>query len=210
MPVEARPPALRRDLRSILQPGDILLIHNKVFDVAIPGHWTHCGIYTGEGTVVESTFINFDPKIYILPIGEGILIGLSGLRMRGVKESSLSEWEEKGELKVVRWVGTGDPVKDAKVREYAVRWARSQKGKWYDVNWTRKQAESWESFWYCSELVWAAYWPPQISFQPVFFFHGLQRAGSCGLFVSESDQPGSKPKPQIARSRNFYSVARVV
>jgi|GEM_PF-6124148 len=146
VPVEARPPALRRDLRSILQPGDILLIHDKVFDVAIPGHWTHCGIYTGEGTVVESTkYIEWN-NIYNMRVVNGVI------------ETPLSKWLEKGELKVVRWVGTGDPVKDARVREYAVRWARSQKGKKYDINWTRKQAESWSPSWYCSEIVWAAYW----------------------------------------------------
>ncbi|MCK4394057.1 VWA domain-containing protein [Candidatus Bipolaricaulota bacterium] len=69
----------------------------------------------------------------------------------GVRETSIATWDERTEAMLL------DVSATFEVREEAVDFARGQLGKPYDFNWTQKNPDYNEPRWYCSELVWAAY-----------------------------------------------------
>ena len=114
-----------------LIPGDVVIGHNPVSGLIIPGYWTHTGIIAyydsslGEWMVIEATF-------------DGVVL------------TPLSEFLKRYDRVAVLRVATTDSV-----RLNAVAFAYQQLGKSYDYAWYTKQV--YDDKYYCSELVWAAY-----------------------------------------------------
>ena len=112
-------------------PGDIVIGHNPISGLIIPGYWTHTGMIAyydysvGEWIVVEATF-------------DGVVL------------HTLSEFLARYDTVAVLRVNTNDYV-----RQNAVQFALAQLGKPYDYAWYTKQVYG--GSYYCSELVWASY-----------------------------------------------------
>lgn len=121
----------------ILDPGDILIC--KTPGSLIFGDWTHVGMYIGNGNVVESNMTN------------------SITREPGVEVNPLSDWMyPKKKWVSYQRVSTADDA----TRRAAVKFAMDQyyDGDKYDYNFFQKSSDPNSDSWYCSELVWAAYW----------------------------------------------------
>jgi uncharacterized protein YycO len=116
-----------------LKVGDIVIGHNPVSDVIIPGYWTHTGMIAyydsnkGEWMVVEAYD---DPS--------------------QVRLVTLSDFLKRYDEVAVLRVRTTDDI-----RQKAVNFALAQLGKPYDYLWFMK--EVYGDSYYCSELVWASY-----------------------------------------------------
>ncbi|ASJ11678.1 YiiX/YebB-like N1pC/P60 family cysteine hydrolase [Thermococcus thioreducens] len=114
-------------------PGDIVIGHNPLSSIVIPGYWTHTGIiayydyYANDWVVVEAWD---DPS--------------------AVRLVYLSDFLRRYDTVAVLRVATTDYV-----RQNAVSFALQQLGKPYDWGWWTKQVYG-DSY-YCSELVWASY-----------------------------------------------------
>lgn len=116
-----------------LKVGDIVIGHNPVSGLIIPGYWTHTGMiayydyYANDWVVVEAWD---DPS--------------------AVRLVYLSDFLKRYDTVAVLRVNTNDYV-----RQNAVYFALQQLGKPYDWGWSTKQVYG-DSY-YCSELVWASY-----------------------------------------------------
>jgi parallel beta-helix repeat protein len=124
-------PEWRRELRV----GDIL------FDSDPLGGLGHAGIYCGYGLTVEATG---DPLAFLEP---------------GVIMKSLESWDPKDmnpdgrqNVFLIRVRCTDE------IALSAVAFAQAQLGKDYWLSWLSKNCSTDQSNWYCSELVWAAYY----------------------------------------------------
>jgi hypothetical protein len=121
----------------VLIPGDILICRSP--GSLVPGHWSHVGMYIGEGKVVEAN----------IPF---------------VEITDLANWEypRKTWVSCLRVKNANKDIRDAAVW-YAKKMAEFHCP--YDLNWYTKQAVPFPAdpkslisiAWYCSELVWAAY-----------------------------------------------------
>lgn len=117
-----------------LKPGDIVIGHNPLSSIIIPGYWTHTGMiayydyYANDWVVVEAWD---NPS--------------------AVRLVYLSDFMKRYDTVAVLRVATSDYV-----RQNAVYFALQQLGKPYDWGWYTKQVYG-DSY-YCSELVWAAYY----------------------------------------------------
>ncbi len=116
-----------------LIPGDIVMGHNPVSDLVIPGYWTHTGIiayydYNANDWVVVEAWDNPSE----------------------VRLVYLSDFLKRYDTVAVLRVKTTNYVRQA-----AVEFALQQLGKPYDWKWWTKHVYG-DSY-YCSELVWAAY-----------------------------------------------------
>jgi len=102
----------------------------------VPGEWTHVGMYIGNDQVVEA------------------------LKGSGVKITPLTNWSypTKKCVEALR-VKTTDEI-----RGKAVEFALRQEDKPYNLTLLSKNATE-ESSWYCSELVWAAYYNQGINIE---------------------------------------------
>ncbi len=123
-------------------PGDIFFCEWRHYDTD-PG-WDHVALYIGNGSIVEAT-----------PAGDGVV--------RIVEVSYLAPYTE-----AIRYgrVATAN----ASQREAAVAFAMSQLGTPYQhLNVLRlmlnrsKDPDGEATAWYCTELVWAAYWHQDIN-----------------------------------------------
>jgi uncharacterized protein YycO len=116
-----------------LIPGDIVIGHNPLTDLIIPGYWTHTGMIAyydynaGDWVVVEAWD---DPS--------------------EVRLVYLSDFLKRYDTVAVLRVNTNDYIRQA-----AVNFALQQLGKPYDWAWYTK--EVYGDSYYCSELVWASY-----------------------------------------------------
>ncbi|WP_297499142.1 YiiX/YebB-like N1pC/P60 family cysteine hydrolase [Thermococcus sp.] len=114
-------------------PGDIVIGHNPVSDLIIPGYWTHTGIIAyydsnaRDWVVIEAWD---DPS--------------------EVRMVYLSDFLKRYDTVAVLRVRTTNEIRLA-----AVNFAFQQLGKPYDWEWWTKHVYG-DSY-YCSELVWAAY-----------------------------------------------------
>ena len=121
------------DWRANIQPGDILLARSdgvlgNVLTL-MGDFWIHCGIYVGDGEVVEA---------------------LSD----GVAEDSITNWDYPNKTCVeVRRVSGVDATEIDKI----VNFCLSQLGKPYNLDFVSESYDPNAISWYCSELVWAAY-----------------------------------------------------
>ncbi|NJF24664.1 YiiX/YebB-like N1pC/P60 family cysteine hydrolase [Thermococcus sp. Bubb.Bath] len=116
-----------------LKPGDIVIGHNPLSSIIIPGYWTHTGMIAyydynaGDWVVVEAWD---DPS--------------------EVRLVYLSDFLKRYDTVAVLRVRTTDSIRQA-----AVNFALQQLGKPYDWHWYTKHVYG--NSYYCSELVWAAY-----------------------------------------------------
>ncbi len=118
-------------------PGDLFFCEWKHYDTD-PG-WDHVALYLGNGSIVEAT-----------PAGEGVV--------RIVNVSYLARYTDA--IRYGRVIGA-----NASQRQAAVAFAVSQLGTPYQhLNFLRpmlnrsKDPARDATAWYCTELVWAAYW----------------------------------------------------
>lgn len=109
--------------------GDILNLRSCGLLASILHEWTHTGIYVGEGKVIEA-------------LSEGVL------------ETSIINWDYPTQTYC-----TLLRVKPSttEIRNSAARWAKKQEEKNYVLSFYEKLYDANEPDWYCSELVWAAY-----------------------------------------------------
>ncbi|HIP89861.1 MAG TPA: hypothetical protein EYH24_08200 [Thermococcus paralvinellae] len=114
-------------------PGDVIIGHNPVSDLFIPGYWTHTGLIAyydealGEWMIIEAWD---DPS--------------------SVRIVTMSDFLKRyDEVAILRVRTTND------VRQRAIAFAMQQLGKPYDWLWFTK--EVYGNSYYCSELVWASY-----------------------------------------------------
>ena len=130
-----------------LIPGDIVMGHNPVTDIIIPGYWTHTAIVAyydsgaGDWVVIEAWD---DPS--------------------EVRMVYLSDFLRRYDTVAVLRVDTTEEI-----RQTAVNFAYQQLGKPYD--WALWTKEVYGDSYYCSELVWAAYMAaggPDIDANPGF------------------------------------------
>jgi len=116
-----------------LAPGDIVIGHNPLSSIIIPGYWTHVGIIAyydsnaGDWVVVEAWDNPSEVRLVYL-----------------------SQFLARYDTVAVLRVDTTSTV-----RMNAVNFALQQLGKPYDWKWWTK--EVYGDSYYCSELVWAAY-----------------------------------------------------
>jgi len=116
-----------------LVPGDILLGRCKLSPVPSlnPSEgWTHACMYIGNGQIVVAS----QPGV-------------------GVIKSFLENWMYP-EMTWVSYLRVDSTSKETRAK--AVEFAVSKVGQPYDLNWFSKQLHG--DSWYCSELVWAAYY----------------------------------------------------
>ncbi len=133
-------------------PGDIVIGHNPISDLIIPGYWTHTGIIayydsSAQDWVVVEAWDNPSE----------------------VRTVYLSDFLKRYDTVAVLRVDTTNEV-----REAAVRFALQQLGKPYDWGWWTK--EVYGDSYYCSELVWASYMAaggPDIDAHPDFYWEYL-------------------------------------
>ena len=116
-----------------LKPGDIVIGHNPISDLFIPGYWTHTGMiayydYSANDWVVVEAWDNPSE----------------------VRLVYLSDFLQRYDTVAVLRVSTSDAIRQA-----AVNFALQQLGKPYDWAWYTKHVYG--DKYYCSELVWAAY-----------------------------------------------------
>jgi hypothetical protein len=118
-----------------LQPGDILYDPDSPFNLG-PLKIGHVGIYVGNGMVVEA-------------------------QVGGVKRNSLGTWKypQRDNVYILR-VDCSTEIKEG-----AVSFAEAQIGKPFDFGWWQKDPNPASFSWYCSELVWAAYYNEGINIE---------------------------------------------
>jgi len=114
-------------------PGDIVMGHNPISDLLIPGYWTHTGIVA-----------------YYDPSARDWVIIEAWDDPSEVRLVHLSDFLKRYDtVAVLRVETTGE------VRQAAVNFAYRQLGKPYD--WALWTKEVYGDSYYCSELVWASY-----------------------------------------------------
>lgn len=130
MTLEDDPNRVGTSLSAALIPGDILLGAEP--ESLVPGAWSHVAIYAGDGEVIEAASEDTTVEVSTEVVWEDPSIKwASYLRVLGADEAE---------------------------RERAVSFAREQVSNNcpYDIRFYSKQARG--GSWYCSELVWAAYY----------------------------------------------------
>lgn len=116
---------------SQLEVGDIILTKEAIANsqYIIPGYWDHAAIYIGNSQLIEA----WGAGVRIMPV----------------------DITHEASAAAIYRVYTTTAVKQA-----AVNFAKTQVGKPYDISFAfwpgSKSVRS--AFWYCSELVWAAYY----------------------------------------------------
>jgi len=130
----------KRDLDLSLEVGDILI--RRARDGWIPGYWTHCAIYVGEGKVVES-----------YP---------STLTERGVHLVNLDRQHDGWYYPDHTWVSAFRvTTADTTIKSRAAQFARiiaDQPFTHFDSIQEMNEGKSISGpGWYCAELVWASY-----------------------------------------------------
>ncbi len=124
--------------RSKIQKGDILLHRDEgiLTHPKLNLFYTHAGIYLGDGLVAEAR-PDWDGGVAIYPI---------------------EEWDYPRDTFVAVFRVTATKSQ----REAAADWARAQAQRIprpvYQVLYVDRYASPYSPFWYCSELVWAAYY----------------------------------------------------
>lgn len=143
-------PAATKTLDLTLMKGD-LLVHagEGIISAIIPGVWSHVGMYIGNDTILEST-------------------------ADGVHKSSISAWSLPGDTCVAAFRLPGI---SNQTRENIVTWALQMEHHPYDflsiLGYTKQpDCQSLTGFrlcynYYCSELVWAAYYRNGINLDPI-------------------------------------------
>lgn len=121
--------AIPKNLDLTLREGDLLLCRSPFSRV--PGFWTHVGMYVGNEQVVEAVYEQEVKEVIISPLSQW-------------------NWPQKTCVEALSVVAA-----DNEIRTRAVSFALSQVGKSYDSCLWEKNPN--EDSWYCSELVWAAY-----------------------------------------------------
>jgi hypothetical protein len=97
----------------------------------------HVGIYIGNGEVVEAE------------------------KFGGVQRKPIKTWDYPNRKNVyILRVDCSDEIKEA-----AISFAEAQVSKPYDMNWRQKDPDPNSLSWYCSELVWAAYYNQGINIE---------------------------------------------
>ena len=121
-----------------IQPGDIL------YD---PYAWGvgHTGLYVGDNKVIEA---------------QGTI---EGLKLGGqVNENDITMWDYPNRKNVyllrVKKPANKTDEEWEQIKNNAIQFAKEQKNKPYDWHWLSKSSDPNSSSWYCSELVWAAYY----------------------------------------------------
>jgi uncharacterized protein YycO len=118
-----------REIKSILRPGDAILVHKKgeLSNIFIPGFWTHGTIFYGQ---------EGNASIVIEAIGRGV-----------VKTDLIDAILSRDAAIVCR-----PKFATAEQSATASDWAKQQIGKSYDLFFNPNN----DAF-YCSELIWLAY-----------------------------------------------------
>ena len=112
--------------------GDIVIGHGVKTDWLIPGYWTHTGIVA----------------YYDYSVGDWMVVESNP--DPGVALATLSDFLSRYDDVALLRVATTDSIRSA-----AVNFALSHLGDSYDYEWWDK--EVYDTAYYCSELVWAAY-----------------------------------------------------
>jgi parallel beta-helix repeat protein len=115
--------------RRDIQSGDILYDRDSTINLGDFLEVGHVGIYVGNGEVVEA-------------------------QSEGVQRNSIETWDYPNRDNV--WLLRVNC--SAEVKNAAVLFAEAQVGKSYDWRWVQKNNDPDSDSWYCSELVWAAYY----------------------------------------------------
>jgi hypothetical protein len=149
-------PMIEADIRSRLQPGDILVEKTpfRLTDRLIPGHWGHVAIWVGGETDLRALGLWDDPLVrkhaLALSLGNGVVEALRD----GVQLSPLARFLDIDDLGVLR----REPLSD-EARRLIIRRSLAQVGKAYDFNFDVETADRIV----CSELVYQVYtslrWP---------------------------------------------------
>lgn len=111
---------------------------------------------TGHIAIVEGKFYSATQKKYYIRLVEAVSSGVC----RGVLDATRCEEKRVSILKFKY----GTPV-SSDMKKKAINFAISQIGKPYDIDIRRKGYSSTQSGWYCSELVWAAYYNQGINIE---------------------------------------------
>ncbi|WP_456365735.1 YiiX/YebB-like N1pC/P60 family cysteine hydrolase [Thermococcus sp.] len=130
-----------------IQPGDIVVGHNPISDLFIPGYWTHTGMI-----------------VYYDSNAKDWVVVEAWDNPSEVRLVYLSDFLKRYDAVAVLRVKTTDAV-----RERAISFALQQLGKPYDWEWWTKHVYG--DKYYCSELVWASYMAaggPDIDAHPGF------------------------------------------
>jgi len=147
-------PVASRSLDLTLQKGDIL-VHagSGTFSQLIPGPWSHAGLYIGNDTVLESTSegVHVSPLYPVWSYPNDTCDGV--FRLSGLDDQTLEN--------IVNWAltKTGAPYDFLSLIPPGFKQADCQ-----DVN-LKPLCYSY----YCSELVWAAYYRNGIDLYPKYF-----------------------------------------
>lgn len=149
-------PAIEADLRTRLQPGDILVEKTpfRLTDKFIPGHWGHVAIWIGNETELRHLGLWDDPLVQrhaaAISRGEGVVEALRN----GVQLSPLAHFLDIDDLGILRQPSLSDDERRAIIRR-----SLRQIGKAYDFNFDVETADRIV----CSELVYQVYntlrWP---------------------------------------------------
>lgn len=135
-------PPWRKDIK----PGDILL-HRAEGILACLFEWTHAGIYVGDGLVVEARPEPWDLK------------GCKDKdKCKGINTYPITDWDEENDP----WVLLLRVYASEEQRKAAAQWALNQTKRnpkpGYSLKIAYKDPSPDSPSWYCSELVWAAYY----------------------------------------------------
>ncbi len=121
------------------KPGDIILTKGSIFDLLVPGYWTHAEMYIGYQYRYDPARGYWHWDYYVVHSNK-----------QGVHYSTWADAVWSADEAAIIRVATSDYY-----RSLAVSFAESKVGYPYDYWWLSKQVLG--SSYYCSELVWAAY-----------------------------------------------------
>jgi len=133
-------------------PGDIVIGHDPITSIIIPGYWTHVGLVAYYDSRAKDWVV---VEAWAYP--------------SGVRLVYLSDFLRRYDTVAILRVYTSDYV-----RHKAVSFALHQLGKPYDWKWWTK--EVYGGSYYCSELVWASYLAaggPDLDEHPGFYWKYL-------------------------------------
>ena len=151
--------------RKDIKPGDILNAHGTgIIGKAIPGYWDHSGIYVGDRLIYEEDLPFLVEGTQAIPVSSDMYKVKDAVieaypedvfkinSDKGVWISSLASWDydSKENVELLR-VNASDEIK-----QKAITFALNHVGDSYNLINLKKEPN--KSPWYCSELVWAAYY----------------------------------------------------
>jgi uncharacterized protein YycO len=144
---------------SIIEPGDIIVVdYPRNIDITL-GKWDHAGLYIGDKQIIEAT-----PR-------------------HGVRIVSIPDFLSSSVDAIVLRVADASP----KVKAKAVQFALEQQGKPYNWSWLKK-LHAYSDNYYCSQLVWAAYYEAsnhQIDLRNVNSTQNPRGIRPCNLIASK-------------------------